>query len=236
MYLQPLMKTTLMTLLFTALVAGGWAQKFAYIDSDYVLLHIPEYAEAQQTLNQLAIDWQAEIEAKMQAVERLELAYRAERVLLTPEMRAKREQDITAKREEARALQREKFGVEGELFRQRQELIQPIQDLIFEELKEIASGSSYMVIFDKSNQSNMLYTNPKYDISDRLIKKLGYVPGETVEPEGGKDDGKGDSLMDRGRDAVNGAKDSARDKINGATGGRGGSGDRGTVSRPGSKN
>ena len=93
-----------------------------------------------------------------------------------------------------------------------------------------------MVIFDKSNQSNMLYTNPKYDISDRLIKKLGYVPGETVEPEGGKDDGKGDSLMDRGRDAVNGAKDSARDKINGATGGRGGSGGRGTMSRPSSKN
>lgn len=222
MYLQPLMKTTLMTLLFTALVAGGWAQKFAYIDSDYVLLHIPEYAEAQQTLNQLAIDWQAEIEAKMQAVERLELAYRAERVLLTPEMRAKREQDITAKREEARALQREKFGVEGELFRQRQELIQPIQDLIFEELKEIASGSSYMVIFDKSNQSNMLYTNPKYDISDRLIKALGFVPGETIEAEEPDKEG-GESLRDKARGAVDGATDAVRGAAGGAVqGARGG--------------
>ena len=213
------MKTTLLTLLLATLSLGGWAQKFAYIDSDYVLLHIPEYAEAQQTLNQLAIDWQAEIEAKMEAVERLELAYRAERVLLTPEMRAKREEDIQAKREEARALQKEKFGVEGELFRQRQELIQPIQDLIFEELKEIASGSSYMVIFDKSNQSNMLYTNPKYDISDRLIKALGYVPGETIEAEEQGEEEGGESLLDKARGAAERGTDAVRGAAGGARGG-----------------
>ena len=213
------MKTTVLTLLFASLTLGGWAQKFAYIDSDYVLLHIPEYAEAQQTLNQLSIDWQAEIETKMQAVERLELAYRAERVLLTPEMRAKREQDIASKREEARALQREKFGVEGELFRQRQEMIQPIQDLIFEELKEIASGSSYMVIFDKSNQSNMLYTNPKYDISDRLIKALGFVPGETIEAEEPEKGEGGESIIDKARGAVNQGQEAVRGAVGGATGG-----------------
>ena len=212
------------------------AQKFAYIDTDYVLLHLPEYSDAQGQLNQMAVDWQVEIEMKLDAVERLEMAYRAERVLLTQEMRGKREDEIDTKRREARDLQKDKFGVEGELFQKRQELIQPIQDRVFEELKDIASGSGYMVIFDKSNQSNMLYTNPKYDISDRLIKKLGYVPGETIAPEGGKDDGEGDSLMDRGRDAVKGAKDSARDKVNGATGGRGGSSGRGTVARPTSKN
>ena len=184
----------------------------------------------------MAIGWQAEIEDKLEAADRLEVAYRAERVLLTAEMRVKREEEITKKRTEAKDMQKQKFGVDGELFTKRQELIEPVQQQIFESLKDIASGSGYMVIFDKSNQSNMLYTNPKYDISDRLIKKLGYVPGETVEPEGGKDEGKGDSLMDRGRDAVNGAKDNARDRINGAAGGRGGSGGRGTVSRPGSKN
>jgi outer membrane protein len=222
------MKTILLTLSFLAVSFGGWAQKFAYIDSDYVLLHIPEYAEAQQTLNQLAIDWQVEIETKMQAVERLELAYRAERVLLTPEMRAKREGEIQAKREEARALQREKFGVEGELFRQRQELIQPIQDLIFEELKEIASGSSYMVIFDKSNQSNMLYTNPKYDISDRLIKALGFVPGETIEPE---EDSKeeGESILEKARGAVDSGAERVRGAAAGAVGGASG-GARGGIS------
>ena len=220
-----------------ALVVGHHAnaQKFAYIDTDYVLLHLPEYSDAQGQLNQMAVDWQVEIEMKLDAVERLEMAYRAERVLLTQEMRGKREEEIDTKRREARDLQKAKFGVEGELFQKRQELIQPIQDMVFEELKDIASGSGYMVIFDKSNQSNMLYTNPKYDISDRLIKKLGYVPGETIEPEGGKGDddgGKGGgSMMDRGRDAVNGAKNNARDRMNSATGGRGN-----TVTRSGSKN
>lgn len=198
------------------------AQKFAYIDSDYVLLHMPEYSEAQAQLNQLAIDWQVEIETKLQSVERLELAYRAERVLLTAEMRAKREDEISAKKLEARELQKAKFGVEGELFQKRQELIQPIQDLIFEELKDISSGSGYMVIFDKSNQSNMLYTNPKYDISDRLIKALGYVPGETIESEE-KEGEEGKSIQDRAKDAMNKGKDAATDRIQGAAAGvRGG--------------
>jgi hypothetical protein len=157
-------------------------------------------------------------------------------VLLTAEMRVKREDEIAKKRAEAKEMQKQKFGVDGELFQKRQELIEPVQQQIFESLKDIASGSGYMVIFDKSNQSNMLYTNPKYDISDRLIKKLGYVPGETITPEGDKgskdgDGGKGGGLQDRGRDAINGAKNSARDRVNSATRGAGG-----TVGRPGSKN
>jgi outer membrane protein len=215
------------------------AQKFAYIDSDYVLLHMPEYATAQTELNNFAIQWQSDIESKLEAADRLEVAYRAERVLLTAEMRVKREEEISKKRAEAKDMQKQKFGVDGELFQKRQELIEPVQQQIFESLKDIASGSGYMVIFDKSNQSNMLYTNPKYDISDRLIKKLGYVPGETVTPEGGsgEENGKGGgSLMDRGRDAVNGAKDNARDRMNSAV--KGGSGGRGTspTSRPKGKN
>ncbi|MEE2918831.1 MAG: OmpH family outer membrane protein [Bacteroidota bacterium] len=232
------MRQALLASMFVGMSLGAQAQKFAYIDSEYVLLHMPEYAEAQMELNNLAIGWQAEIEDKLEAADRLEVAYRAERVLLTTEMRVKREEEITKKRTEAKDMQKQKFGVDGELFTKRQELIEPVQQQIFESLKDIASGSGYMVIFDKSNQSNMLYTNPKYDISDRLIKKLGYVPGETVEPKDDKDEGKGDSLMDRGRDAVNGAKDNARDRINGVTGGRGagGPGGRGSVSRSGSKN
>lgn len=181
-------------LLALALPQQSSAQKFAYIDTDYVLFHLPDFAAAQQELNTYAIEWQADIESKLDAADRLEVAYRAERVLLTKEMRQKREQEITEKRAEAKEMQKQKFGVEGELFQKRQELIEPIQQQIFEELKGIASSSGYMVIFDKSNQSNMLYTNPKYDISDRLIKKLGYVPGETIEVEkkddkGGKDGG-----------------------------------------------
>ncbi len=208
------MKTTRFYIVMSCLLGMtsiGQAQKFAYIDSDYVLLHMPEYADAQKELNQMAIDWQVEVETKLESVERMELAYRAERILLTAEMRAKRESEITTKRQEARALQREKFGVEGELFQRRQELIQPVQDLVFEELKDIASGSGYMVVFDKSNQSNMLYSNPKYDISDRLIKALGYVPGETTEGDDEEKEGeksimdKAKDVMDKGRESVNGA-------------------------------
>ena len=225
-----------LTLLLAALSLPALSQKFAYIDSEYVLQHMPEYASAQTELNNYAIQWQAEIEAKLEAADRLEVAYRAERVLLTPEMRVKREEEIAKKRVEAKEMQKLRFGVEGELFQKRQELIEPVQQQIFESLKDIASGSGYMVIFDKSNQSNMLYTNPKYDISDRLIKKLGYVPGETVAPEGGSDDGKGsDSLMDRGRDAVNGAKDNARSRMPGNSGSRGSKGSN-TVTRPSGKN
>lgn len=193
------------------------AQKFAYIDSDYVLLHLPEFAEAQAQLNQMAIDWQVEIETKMQAVDRLELSYRAERILLTSEMRAKRETEITTKRQEARQLQKDKFGVEGELFRKRQELIQPVQDQVFEELKDICRGSGYMVIFDKSNQSNMLYTNPKYDISDRLIKALGFVPGETLEEEE-KEGEESKTIQDRAKDAMNKGKDAVGGAVRGGAG------------------
>ena len=195
------------------------AQKFAYIDTDYVLLHLPDFAAAQQELNTYAIEWQAEIESKLEAADRLEVAYRAERVLLTKEMRQKREQEITEKRSQAKEMQKQKFGVDGELFQKRQELIEPIQQQIFEELKGIASSSGYMVIFDKSNQSNMLYTNPKYDISDRLIKKLGYVPGDTIEVE--KDDkggGKG-SGRDGGRDAGRGGNMNSRDNSRGGASG-----------------
>ena len=219
------------TVAVLASISVAQAQKFAYVDTDYVLLHLQEYADAQSELNQLAIDWQVEIETKIQSIERLELAYRAERVLLTAEMRAKREEEISTKRLEARELQKSKFGVDGELFQKRQELIQPVQDQVFEELKDIASGSGYMVVFDKSNQSNMLYTNPKYDISDRLIKKLGYVPGETVAPEEDKNDKGGDNIMDRGRDAVNGAKNDARGRMNNAV-----QGARGGVTAPKGKN
>lgn len=220
------MRHLLLSLLCVGLLVGSpaaHAQKFAYIDSDYVLLHMPEYAEAQNTLNQLAIDWQAEVEEKLVAVGRLEAAYRAERVLLTGEMRAKREEEIEAKRAEAKALQKERFGPEGELFRKRKELIQPVQDKIFEELMALAESGGYMVIFDKTNQSNMLYTNPKYDISDRLIKALGYVPGETIESgkegekEGDGKEGEGKSLQDKAKDAVGKGLENAREGVRGAT-------------------
>ncbi len=164
------------------------AQKFAYVDSKYILSHVPEYASAQSTINKLSSDWQKEIEAKYETIAKLETAYQAEKILLTDEMKKKREADISAKKLEAKEMQRQKFGVDGELFKKREELVKPIQDQIYEAIQEVASSSALMVVFDKANQSNMLYTNPKHDISDKVLRKMGLKPGEIHEDDGGSDE------------------------------------------------
>ncbi|MFM1932411.1 MAG: hypothetical protein RL226_1714 [Bacteroidota bacterium] len=188
------MKNAILTILFSAVIAvAGQAQKFAYVDTDYILRHMPEYTEAQAELDRLAAQWQTEIEAKYDAIRQLEQAFQAEKVLLTEEMRQRREGEIKDKRKEAQEMQKLKFGVDGELFNKRTELIKPVQDKLYEAIQEVATDGGYMVVFDKSNQSNMLYTNPKHDVSDKVIKKMGYTPGETVDDknEDGKDAGNG---------------------------------------------
>lgn len=183
-----LMKSLFNTFVALLLLTGvAQAQKFGYIDTDYVLRHMPEYAEAQEELNRLSGKWQIEIEDKYEAIQQLEQAYQAEKVLLTTDMRQRREEEIKNKRLEAQQMQRAKFGVEGELFQRREELIKPVQDALYEAIEALCSQRGYMVIFDKSNQSNMLYTNPKYDLSDDIVKKLGYKPGETIEKDEGED-------------------------------------------------
>ena len=154
-------------------------------------MHVPEYAQAQAELNKFSSDWQAEIEAKYDAVQRLQEAFDAEKVLLTEEMKKKREEEIKQMRQQAMEMQKQKFGVGGELFNKREELIKPIQDQIFEAIKEVASNKGLMVIFDKAKQSNILYSNPKHDVSDAVIKKMGLTPGETIEVEDNKDDKSG---------------------------------------------
>jgi outer membrane protein len=189
------MRTILLfvSLLFTAGIAN--AQKFAYVDSKYILSHVPEYQQAQQEINKLSIQWQKEIEMKYESVARLETSLQAEKVLLTDEMRKQREQEIDQKKQEAKDLQKQRFGVEGDLFKRREELIKPIQDQIYEAIQEVASTSGLMVVFDKANHSNMLYTNPKQDVSDKVLKKMGLKPGEVLDDsdkgeEGGQDEPK----------------------------------------------
>lgn len=203
------MKNFIPTLLLVlALPAMGMAQKFGYLDTDYILRHMPEYSDAQTELNRLSADWQEEVEAKYEAIRLLEQSYNAEKILLTTDMRQRREEEIRQKRLEAQQLQKSKFGVDGELFQKRAELIQPVQDALYAAIEEVASARGYMAIFDKSNQSNMLYTNPKYDLSDDVIKKLGHKPGETIDAEDGKGEG--------GAAGAGGARDG------GAAGGRDG--------------
>lgn len=186
-----------------AFVFSIQAQKFGYVDSKYILSHIPEYQQAQATINKLSSDWQQEIESKYETIAKLEEAYQAEKILLTADMRKKREEDIAERKQEAKDLQKQKFGVDGELFQKREELIKPIQEQIYTAIQEVSSQSALMVVFDKANHSNMLYTNPKHDISDKVLRKMGLKPGEVLEDEeneeGNSDDGKSGGTPDGGK-------------------------------------
>ena len=180
---------TFIIIFFCMVYVSAWSQKFAYVDTKYILSHMPEYQSAQEQINKLSTQWQKEIEGKLESASKLETALQAERVLLTEEMKNKRQQDIDERKQEAKDLQKQRFGVEGDLFKKREELIKPIQDQIYEAIQEIASTSSLMVVFDKANHGNMLYTNPKHDISDKVLKKMGLKPGETLgDDEGGSDE------------------------------------------------
>lgn len=170
------LKSVIFFLLITCSTAT-FAQKFAYVDTDYILDNIPEYKEAQKQLDELSVQWQKQIEAKYSEIDRLYKAYQAEQILLNEEMKAKRENEIIQKEKEVKDFQKEKFGVDGELFKKRQELVQPIQDQIYNALKEIAEAGSYSVILDRAGQSDILYANSRYDRSDDVLKKLGYSAG-----------------------------------------------------------
>lgn len=186
------MKKTIASFLMAfALMAfsPAFAQKYAFIDSQYILDNISEYKAAQQQLDQLSINWQKEIESKYAVIDKLYKDYQAEQILLTEEMKKKREQEITTKEKEVKEFQKSKFGYEGELFKKKQELIKPLQDKIYNAVKKIATDQSYAVIFDKSGDLIMLYTNPKYDKSDEVLASMGYKAGN--KSDGGSKPGAG---------------------------------------------
>ncbi|MBL7112009.1 MAG: OmpH family outer membrane protein [Bacteroidales bacterium] len=157
----------------TALTAGV-AQKYAFVDTEYILNRIPSYTSAQDQLDKLSEEWQQEIEEMYTAIETMYKNYQTEKVLLSEDMRVKKEGEIINKEKEAKDLQNKYFGREGSLYTKRQELVKPIQDEIFRAVKEIATEGNFAVIFDTSSGANMLYTNPKYDMSDDVLEKLGY--------------------------------------------------------------
>ncbi len=150
------------------------AQKYAFVDTDYILDNIPSYKASQEQLDKLSEEWQQEIEAQYAEIEQLYNDYQSERVLLSEEMRRNREDDIINKEKEVKELQTSYFGQEGLLFQKRQELIQPIQDEVYNAIKDLATEEGYAVIFDSASGPVMVYFNPRYDLSDEILQKLGY--------------------------------------------------------------
>ena len=154
------------------------AQRIAFVDTKYILSQMPEYAAAQKELDKDSKDWQDEIDQKWAQIKRLRDAFNAEAILLTDEMKKARQDEIAKKEQEARDLQQKRFGVGGDLFKKRQELIQPIQDRIYDAVKEVA-GTSYVAIFDIGGVgNNVLYASDKYDKSDSVLRKLGIRPNK----------------------------------------------------------
>jgi len=174
---------SIFSVLMLATVLAG-AQKFAYVDSQYILDNIPEYAEAQAQIDELSLQWQKEIEAKFAEVDKMYQDYQAQSVLLPEDMKKKKEQEIVDKEREAKNLQKLRYGKDGDLFKKRQELIKPIQERIYNAIQEIATESNYMLVFDKAGSLSMMYANPKYDISDDVLDNMGASPGNRKKPAG----------------------------------------------------
>jgi len=172
------MKLKIILLLTITLIAASsmQAQRYAFIDTDYILEQIPAYQEAQAEIDAQAEKWQKQIQARYDEIEKMYTAYKAEQVLLTPDMKIVKEQEIIQKEKNAKDFQKQKFGVEGDLFKLRQELIKPIQEAVFEAVQKMAEQKSYAVIFDKAASSSaIIYASPKYDQSEEILQRLGFT-------------------------------------------------------------
>jgi len=168
------MNKILLILAVSFLAITTQAQKFAYVDTDYILNKIPEFNQAQDKLDALSSDWQKEIENKYADVDQMYRSYQQEQVLLTDEMKVKREEAIIKKEKSAKDLQQKYFGPKGELYIKRQELIKPIQDKIYDAIQQLAVNSKYAIVFDSSSDLIMLYKNNNLDKSDKILDLLGY--------------------------------------------------------------
>lgn len=170
-------KTVILTLILSGIgIGAAQAQRFAYVDTEYILQHIPEYLSAQKQLDDLSVTWQEEIDKRFTEIENLYQAYQQEQVLLSEEMRQKREDEIIQMELETKEFQRQKFGFEGDLFKEKVRLIQPIQEKVAQAIQQIATQQALDVILDKGGEVVFLYANPRLDRSDEVITLLGYKP------------------------------------------------------------
>ncbi|MDQ7948810.1 MAG: OmpH family outer membrane protein [Pedobacter sp.] len=158
------------------------AQKFAYVDSEYILKHLPDYKSAENQIKGLSDQYQKQIDESFAEIDKMYRAYQADQVLLTDDMRKRRENDIIEREKKAKEMQRQKFGPEGDLFQMRVKLLKPIQDKVATIVAETAKNKFIDFVFDKSSESTMMiYASSSYDISNDVILRLGYKPGTLVK-------------------------------------------------------
>ncbi len=168
------MKKILFLLLIFCGTLNAQAQKFALVDMEYILSNIPAYERANEQLNQTSKAWQAEVEALSKSAETLYKNYQNESVFLSEAQKKEKEQAIVNKEKEAADLKKKYFGPEGELFKKRQSLIEPIQDEIYNAIKGIASSKGFQLILDRASDNGIIFASPSIDISNEVLAKLGY--------------------------------------------------------------
>ena len=169
------MKKAIMILaVFCSLAVTGSAQKFALIDMDYILKSIPAYEMANEQLKQVSTRWQREIETKAKEAETLFNNYKSEQVYLSKEQQSKKEEEVVAKEKEVAELRRKYFGPEGELYKKRESLMQPIQDDIYNAVKKISEEKGYQMVIDRASDASIIFASPRIDISNEVLTKLGY--------------------------------------------------------------
>jgi outer membrane protein len=167
------MKTFLLVVLFSFAAFTSNAQRYAIIDSKYILDKVPEYKEAQKKLDNFSELWQKELDQKQTAMDKMYKDYDAEQVMLTDALKKKREDELFNKEKELRDLQKKRFGFEGDLFKKRQELIKPIQDRVYNAVQKLAVERQYEFILDKSEGITVIFADPKLDKSDDVLRNMG---------------------------------------------------------------
>ena len=168
------MKKILFTALFAVMAITASAQKFALMDMDYVLKNIPAYERANEQLNQVSKKWQAEVEALNTEASTMYKNYQNEMVFLSQEQKKAKQEEIMKKEKEASDLKRKYFGPEGELFKKRESLMSPIQEEIYNAVKEVSELRGYSLVIDRASDTGIIYGSPKIDISNEVLQKLGY--------------------------------------------------------------
>jgi len=172
-----LKKTILLLFLTFTAFTSAFAQRFAFVDSDYILKHMPEYSAVQKQLTALSDQWQKEVDSRSQEIDRLYKSFEADQVLMTADMKKRRQAEIADKEKAVKDFQRQKFGPDGELAKRSSSLIKPIQERLTKAIQAVAESDNLDMIFDKNSEVIMLYANPRYDKSADVITKLGLKPG-----------------------------------------------------------
>ena len=168
------MKKMILTIMVMVAAVAANAQKFALVDMEYILKNVPAYERANEQLNQVSKKWENEVEVLLKEAETLYKKYQSESVFLSDPQKTKAEEAIMAKEKEASELKKKYFSSEGELYKKRQSLLAPIQDEIYNAVKDICDQKGYQLVLDRASGGSIIYASPKIDISDEVLTKLGY--------------------------------------------------------------